>query len=62
VSTSLILTKLEEGNRCSVWLTFGESLNICLMDLEKEGLGPIVGPSMKCFTSPKKVNSMGFHV
>ena len=45
-----------------MWLTFGESLNICLTNLEKEGLGPKVDPLMKCFMSPKKLNSVSFHV
>jgi hypothetical protein len=43
-----------------------ESLDICLMNLRKEGFDPIwvshIGPSMHSFTSPKKVNSVDFHV
>ena len=62
MSTSLFLNRLEEDNRCSIYLTFGESVNICLMNLEKEGFGLVVGPSMRSFTSPKKVNSVGFHI
>lgn len=33
--------ELEEDNGCSVYLIFDESLIICLMNLKKEGFGPI---------------------